>query len=60
MGLCFFFLIFGTLWANGIVEFRIDTRKGKFLMTPIMRDGSEGPVVDATDMRDEYLRERGR
>ena len=31
------------LWANGIVEFKIDRRNDKFLMTPIMRDGSEGP-----------------
>lgn len=46
------------LWAYGIVEFRIDTRNRQFLMTPIMRDGSEGPVVDVTDMHEKFLRER--
>jgi hypothetical protein len=28
------------LWANAIVEWKVDTRNRKFLMTPIMRDGS--------------------
>lgn len=48
------------LWAYGIVEYRIDTRNRKFLMTPIMRDCSEGPVLAATDMHEEFLRERER
>jgi hypothetical protein len=48
-----------TLWTCGIVEFRVDTRKGKFVMTPITRDGNEGPVIDATGMHEKFLRERG-
>jgi hypothetical protein len=47
------------LWANGVVEFRIDLRNGKFLMTPIMRDKSEGAVLDATEMYKPFLREQG-
>jgi hypothetical protein len=43
----------------GITEFRIDTRNGKFLMTPIMRDKSEWPFIDATEMHDKFMRERG-
>ena len=46
------------LWANGIVEFKIDRRNDKFLMTPIMCDKSEGPVADCTEMFKRYLRER--
>jgi hypothetical protein len=46
--------------VNGIVAFRIDTRKEKFIMTPIMGDGSEAPIVDATDMHEKFLREQGR
>lgn len=38
------------LWAYGIVEFKIDTRNGKCRMTPIMRDGSERAVLDASGM----------
>jgi hypothetical protein len=45
------------LWANGIVEWKVDTRNRKFLMTPVMRDGSKGPVVDATEARDRFERE---
>lgn len=46
-------------WAYGMVEFRIDTRKGKFLMTPITWDGSEtGPTFDATAIHEKWLRER--
>jgi hypothetical protein len=33
----------------GIVEWKVDTRNRKFLMTPIMRDGSKGPVADVTE-----------
>jgi hypothetical protein len=32
-----------TLWTTGIVEYRVDRRDKKFLVTPITRDGSEGP-----------------
>jgi hypothetical protein len=35
-----------TLWTIGIVEWRIDTRGGKFVITPIMRNRSEGPPLD--------------
>jgi hypothetical protein len=46
-----------TFWACGISEFRIDRRNGKFLMTPIMLDdGSEGPVIDATEMWERFVR----
>jgi hypothetical protein len=48
------------LWCHGIVEFRVDTRNRKFLMTPILRDGSEWPLVDATDMFEKFVREQGR
>jgi hypothetical protein len=46
------------LWCYGIIEWRIDRRNRKFLMTPIMRDGSEGPVLDAADKRDKFEQER--
>jgi hypothetical protein len=46
------------LWCNGIVEFKIDTRNRKFVITPIMRGGSEGPSVDATDMHEQFMREQ--
>jgi hypothetical protein len=42
------------LWANGIVEWKVDTRGGKFLMTPIMRDGSRGPVADVTEAYERF------
>jgi hypothetical protein len=29
-------------------------------MTPILRDGSEWPLVDATDMFEKFVREQGR
>jgi hypothetical protein len=45
------------LWANGIVEWKVDTRNRKFLMTPIMRDGSEGPVADVTEAYERFQRE---
>jgi hypothetical protein len=35
----------------------IDTRRRKFLMTPIFRDGSEGPVADATEAYKHFQRE---
>jgi hypothetical protein len=47
-----------TLWCCGIVEFRVDTRNRKYIMTPIMRDHSEGPVIDATDMFEKFQREQ--
>jgi hypothetical protein len=48
------------LWYHDIIEFRVDTRNRKFLMTPILRDGSEWPLVDATDMFEKFVREQGR
>jgi hypothetical protein len=48
------------LWACGIVEWRIDRRNKKFIMTPINRDGSEGPVLDASEMYERFKREHGR
>jgi hypothetical protein len=33
-----------TLWSLGIVEWKVDTRRRKFRMTPIFRDGSEAPM----------------
>jgi hypothetical protein len=45
------------LWASGIVEWRVDTRNRKFLMTPIFRDGSQGPVADATEAYERFQRE---
>ena len=45
------------LWANGIVEWKIDTRDHQFRMTPIMRDRSLGPVLDATEAFERYSRE---
>ena len=47
-----------TLWTTGIVEYRVDRRDKKFLVTPVMRDGSEGPVLDVSDMYDDFLREQ--
>jgi hypothetical protein len=47
-----------TLWCHGIVEWRIDTQNRKFIMTPIMRDRSEGPVVDATEAYERFIQER--
>ena len=46
-----------TLWTLGIAEWRVDTRNRKFLMTPIFRDGSEGPVADATETYEHFQRE---
>jgi len=45
------------LWANGIVEWKVGTRNRKFLMTPIMRDGSQGPVADVTEAYERFQRE---
>ena len=45
------------LWANGIVEWKIDTRDRQFRMTPIMRDGSKGPVLNATEAYERFSRE---
>jgi hypothetical protein len=47
-----------TLWTTGIVEFKVDTRGGKFIMTPIMRGCSEGPPIDVTEMHEKYMREQ--
>jgi hypothetical protein len=50
------------LWCFGITEFKIDTQNNKFILTPIMRDRSEGlkglEVIDATDMFEQFQRER--
>ena len=46
------------LWCYGIVEFKVDRRQGQFIMTPVMRDGSEGPVADVTEAYENFLRER--
>ena len=45
------------LWCYDIVEWKVDTRGRKFLMTPIMRDGSEGPIADATEAYERFSRE---
>jgi hypothetical protein len=45
------------LWCNGIIEFRLDTRNRKFILTPIMRGGDEGTSVDITDVYEQFLRE---
>jgi hypothetical protein len=47
-----------TLWTCGITEFKIDTRNRKFILTPIMRDRSEGPTADLTDVFEKFKRER--
>ena len=46
-----------TLWAYGITEWKVDTRGRKFLMTPIFRDGSEGPVADANEAYERFSRD---
>jgi len=46
-----------TLWSLGIVEWKVDSRDGRFLMTPIYRDKSYGPVLDATESFERYSRE---
>jgi hypothetical protein len=48
------------LWTCGITEFKVDTRNRKFILTPIMRDRSEGPVADVTDLFEKFKREHGR
>jgi hypothetical protein len=45
------------LSANGIVEWKVDTRNRKFLLTPIMRDDSQGPVADATEAYERFQRQ---
>jgi hypothetical protein len=45
------------LWCSGIVEWKVDMRDGRFLMTPIMRDGRKGAVLDATEAYERYSRE---
>jgi hypothetical protein len=49
-----------TLWTIGVVEWRVDTRNHKFIITPIMRGCSEGPSIDATEMYERYSREQRR
>jgi hypothetical protein len=46
------------LWLPPIK--RVDTQGGKFILTPIMRDRSEGPPCDVTEMHEKYLREERR
>jgi hypothetical protein len=46
------------LWAYGIVEFKIDTRDRKFIVTAILRDGSEAFTADVTELYEQFLRER--
>jgi hypothetical protein len=46
-----------TLCTMGIVEWKVDTRNRKFLMTPIMRDGNKGPVADVTEAYERFSRE---
>ena len=45
------------LWCSGIVEWKVETGDGRFLMTPIMRDRSHGPVLDATEAYERFERE---
>jgi len=45
------------LWCYGIVEWKVETRNCKFLTTPIFRDGSQGPVADATEAYERFQRE---
>jgi hypothetical protein len=46
------------LWCYDIVEWKVETRRGgKFLMTPIYRDRTTGPVLDATEAFERYSRE---
>jgi len=47
-----------TLWCYGIVEWRVDPRNKKFPATPIMRDKSEGPVADVTEIFEKFLQRR--
>ena len=48
------------LWCFGITEFKVDTRNKKFILTPVMRDRSEGPAADVTDVFEKFKRERAR
>jgi hypothetical protein len=45
------------LWCCGVTEFKIDTRNRKFILTLMMRDRSEGPVVDVTAAFEKFKRE---
>ena len=45
------------LWCYDIVEWKLDTKNRKFLMTPIFRDGSKGPVADVTEAYERFSRE---
>jgi hypothetical protein len=47
-----------SLWCYGVTEWRIDTRNRKFILTPIMRGGIEGPVADVTELHEKFLREQ--
>jgi hypothetical protein len=44
------------LWCYGIVEWKVDNRDNRFLMTPIYRDGSKGPVADVTEAYERFQR----
>jgi hypothetical protein len=46
------------LWCNGIIEFKVDTHNRKFVVTPIMRGGGEGARVDATEMRERFIKDQ--
>jgi hypothetical protein len=46
-----------TLWSLGIVEWKVETGAGKFLMTPVYRDKSYGPVLDATEAFEHFQRQ---
>ena len=46
------------LWTTGIVGFRINRQDRISILTPVMRDRSEGPSVDLTEMHDQFLREQ--
>jgi hypothetical protein len=45
------------LWTQGIIEWKVNMRDRRFLMTPIYRDGSHSPVLDATEAFERYERE---
>ena len=45
-------------FAMIIKEWRINTSNRKFLMTPIMHDKTEAPIIDATEMYVRFLREK--
>jgi hypothetical protein len=48
----------GYLLPGSRLRAEVDTRNRKFVVTPIMRDGGEGPSIDATDVHGEFMREQ--